>query len=968
MTFEVNGTVATVIWNSESDNNQESSCATIALVEVKVNGISEGKPVYINTVLGNTNTVKVDLDPCDPGEVDAYITYVTLIEEYETDATYHTRADGEFPGIGIEEPPMAEPGDVSCSIKASWHSVCNKVDDYALTLDVGEPLSLSNTSYTIPDLESGNYTVCVSAYYENTLIGEEFCNDAYVEPVPPGPTKIDTLEFKNDSKEELIVTWTGPDTADCGIVDGFNINWRKPGEGSFIGNWSASSEDTQYIIKGLNQCTMYEVKVEAFSSIGQGPAGYMNATTSQVPPGPTKIDTLEFKNDSKDELIVTWTGPDTADCGIVDGFNINWRKPGEDSIIGNWNASSEDTQYTITGLNQCTMYEVKVEAFSSIGQGPAGYMNTNTSQDMPSHQSRNFSFYSPVSGQGIAWNTFSCIGCKPVDIFNIPEKTGEGSIIGNWNASSKDTQYTIIGLNQCTMYEVKVEAFSGIGLGPAGCMNATTSQVPPGPTKIDTLKFKNDSKDELIVTWTGPDTADCAIVDGFDITWRKPEEGSIIGNWNTSSEDTQYTIIGLNQCKMYEVKVEAFSRIGQGPAGYMNTNISQVLPGPTKIDTLGFKNDSKDELIVTWTGPDTSDCAIVDGFNITWRKPGEGSIIGNWNASSEDTQYTITGLNQCTMYEVNVEAFSGIGQGPAGYMNATTSQVPPGTTKIATLGFKNDSNDELIVTWIGPDTAGCALVNGFHVTWRKAVEASIIGNYNASSEDTQYTITQLTQSTLYEIKVEAFSDIGKGPAGYMNTTIIDDGNKNESNNTKLYYVIGGIGGGLISIALIVVLVYIFAFKGKKDHKDGVDGVDGPAAHIPMDELGSQEFRNDPEKDSNQGYLSSIPMNVQQSTNSRNPNVVGRDSSALRSLDALFAPQAYKTQPSYDVDMSSMREKGTASRNWLVQQHEPRRQPVRSETNTLNVPGTNRSRKSIDARIPMRSKGVGSYRDPYMSWS
>ncbi|CAL4085832.1 unnamed protein product, partial [Meganyctiphanes norvegica] len=280
MTIEVNGIVATVTWNSESDTNQDSRCATKAKIEISVDGTTIEEHLY-NTVIGQPNTVQVDLDPCEGGPVDAYIKYVTISGEFDTESAVHKRADGEFPGIGIEEPPLWEPGDVSCSIKVSWQSNCTKVDYYILTLDYDEPLSLNETSHTIPDMEPGNHIVCVSAYYENDLIGEELCRITNVQPVLPGATKIDKLGLEDDSNNELTVLWTGPNTQGCPLMDGFHITWRKAEQASIIGHKDTLREDTKYTITGLNSSTMYEVKVQAYSDIGIGPAGYMNATTSK---------------------------------------------------------------------------------------------------------------------------------------------------------------------------------------------------------------------------------------------------------------------------------------------------------------------------------------------------------------------------------------------------------------------------------------------------------------------------------------------------------------------------------------------------------------------------------------------------------------------------------------------------------------------------------------------------------------
>ncbi|CAL4062955.1 unnamed protein product [Meganyctiphanes norvegica] len=470
--LQVNGSIAEVIWNSEK-NNPESICATKARIKMKVNGITNGKPEIVDTELDQeNNNISIELDPCDTGPVDAYITYVTILEEYDTSATDHERADNDFTGVGIEEPPETSGGDISCSIQASWHSVCDKVDDYFLTWDDGEIDEISNlndTSYIIHGLKAGNCTVCVSANYENALIGEKLCSVVYVEKVTPEATKVDKLGLENDSSNELTVQWTGPDTKSCKVVDGFHITWQKDGEDSIIGSWNVSSEDTQYTITGLTECTLYEVKVQAFSDIGEGPAGSMSGGTGAT----TEAPVVTINNATSSTLYIKWDYDSPEECKLSQ-FIIKWKST--NSSDETHEVNSDEIDYTIQDLICNTDYTITVIAKLAgdlpidsepvVGltndEVPEQIQNVTVSADKiePTHLS-------------VSWSEapYHCLGS--LQGYKLSWEV-DGKTYTNDTDASCNT-YVITGLEQCTTYQVTVIGVSTAGEGPKKTKSGKTS-------------------------------------------------------------------------------------------------------------------------------------------------------------------------------------------------------------------------------------------------------------------------------------------------------------------------------------------------------------------------------------------------------------------------------------------------------------------------------------------------------------
>ena len=83
------------------------------------------------------------------------------------------------------------------------------------------------------------------------------------------------------SSTSLQVAWTPPPKDQVnGILLGYNVTYKKAGE---------TTANEQYInttlnftvLNGLEKFTVYEVTVSAFTKVGRGPAGNVNASTDQ---------------------------------------------------------------------------------------------------------------------------------------------------------------------------------------------------------------------------------------------------------------------------------------------------------------------------------------------------------------------------------------------------------------------------------------------------------------------------------------------------------------------------------------------------------------------------------------------------------------------------------------------------------------------------------------------------------------
>ena len=148
-----------------------------------------------------------------------------------------------------------------------------------------------------------------------------------------------------------------------------------------------SATQREYTTPTLKPGTSYEVEVWTVTSIGIGTGTRRTAITPQgmtyttyIPmqegftflhfyaaPGPVMALNVT-SHPTTIALIVTWQPPTGPTRPLVEGYKVRYREAPD----GQWSSvvqiSAQRNQYTLSGLQPATTYEVQVWAYSSIGE------------------------------------------------------------------------------------------------------------------------------------------------------------------------------------------------------------------------------------------------------------------------------------------------------------------------------------------------------------------------------------------------------------------------------------------------------------------------------------------------------------------------------------------------------------------------------------------------------------------------
>ena len=191
---------------------------------------------------------------------------------------------------------------------------------------------------------------------------------------PSAPTD---LTATADGANEIDLEWTAPASNGGTIILGYNIQHSPDGSS----NWTnlitnTGNNDTDYSDTGLNPVTTRYYRVFAINSVGTSVASNVaNATTPTISP-PARVTGVTV-TPSDSALSITWTA-----VSDVTGYKVEWKSGGQGYDSSDRQASitsGSTTNYLISGLNNGTLYTVRVTATKTgADDGPPSFDVTGT--------------------------------------------------------------------------------------------------------------------------------------------------------------------------------------------------------------------------------------------------------------------------------------------------------------------------------------------------------------------------------------------------------------------------------------------------------------------------------------------------------------------------------------------------------------------------------------------------------------
>ena len=327
----------------------------------------------------------------------------------------------------------------------------------------------------------------------------------------------------------------------------------------------------------------------------------------------------------------------------------------------------------------------------------------------------------------------------------------DGGGYGNWHAMSgsgaSTTSHSVTGLDNGHSYTFRIRPVRTGGAGPLS--NAATALlIPAKPTS-----FTASARDaEVVLRWHNPNNSSIT-------RWQVDTKAgnNAWGGWTdisgSGAATTSHTATTLTNATVYRFRLRAVNATGNGKiSDEVTATPTAVPPAPTLTATAGNGTAT-----LTWTsGGGTG----ILRWQFQMRKgsfefgddPRWFNIPGGASAST----HTVTGLDNGTTYGFRVAAVNGSGRGAvSNEASATPAAVAPAapTNLTGTIGDRS-----VALNWSPGDDGGSPITKW---QYKQKTGTNEWGDWS-DFPNNSYTITGLTNGTLYRFKVRGVNAVGPG--------------------------------------------------------------------------------------------------------------------------------------------------------------------------------------------------------------
>ena len=379
----------------------------------------------------------------------------------------------------------------------------------------------------------------------------------------------------------------------------------------------------------------------------------------------------------------------------------------------------------------------------------------------------------------LTWSAPASDGGSAITKHQYRQKTGSDAfgawtdIPGSAATQANATSHTVKGLtanNPPTTFTFEVQAVNANGDSGPSNQAAATVDVPA--TTFPTLTAGNQ---QITVQWPTPGNNGSAIL-RYQIQQAQTVAGSTThtewtniqnsgpGETNASS----YTVTGLTNGIPYAFGIRAVNSVGTGRESYSDTAIPRTIPGaPTGLTA----EPGDGQVRLQWTAP------ISDGGNpinsYEYQQKTSSTPFGSWinisGSNANTTEHTVTGLTNGTNYTFRVHAKNQTGEGlPSNEASATPVTVPS-VPQNFTL---TPGNGRVRLDWTAPASDGGNAILRYEYRHKAGADSFTTWTNVPGSNinTTQYTVTGLTNGTLYTFEIRAATATTKGMAASETTT------------------------------------------------------------------------------------------------------------------------------------------------------------------------------------------------------
>jgi titin len=422
----------------------------------------------------------------------------------------------------------------------------------------------------------------------------------------------------------------------------------------------------------------------------------------------------------------------------------------------------------LTALTNGTAYDVLIRAVNDSGSGGESATQTAIPASAPSAPA--ITAITPGDGKlSIAFSSGNNGGNAVV--------RNEYSLDGGstWvTAPSLNSPIVITGLTNGSVYALQVRQVNALGNGASSVtMDGIPRTIPAAPTVNQVIS----GNATLSVDFTGASNGGSAISayqystdDGA--TWSNRTFGTTESPLSITAQSSDGTTALVNGT-FYSVKIRGVNAAGLGTASETVRIAPLTVPSAPAISSVAMQNSF---VLLTFS------VASEGGSPITAYEYSLNAGISWTNASSLANPMRISGLQNGSSYSVTLRAVNIAGAGDSSATSAIAPIGPPDAPRITTL---TPSDQTLEVAFVDGATSGSPITG-----YEYSIDGGNTWPSAGSATASPFTITGLTNGTIYTVRIRAVNAIGSGtssdpvvskpytvPSAPVNTQIAVTGNE-----------------------------------------------------------------------------------------------------------------------------------------------------------------------------------------------
>ncbi|XP_059926962.1 fibronectin-like isoform X1 [Gadus macrocephalus] len=500
--------------------------------------------------------------------------------------------------------------------------------------------------------------------------------------------------------------------------------------------------ETNATITGLSSATDYTITVYAVSGRGDSPSystpvAVKHTTEMDSPVG------LEVTGKTIDSLTVRWSPAP----GPVSGYRISSTPENQPSDTFSEVLGPAQTERTITGLNPSTVYTVRVFALDKDNKASPPAVETATT-DMDAPKQLSFSDVDSTSMR-ISWARPSGTVSKYQVLYSLP-----GDRERELRPAPRPDQSTALlrGLRPGAVYTVKVIAYQD--RRPSRPLVGSQATAIPAPTdlKVDSLEATT-----VVLSWRAPDSQ----LTGYRVVFHpKDSYQGPAKELNLAPDTTSATASGLMVGTTYIVQVFALQNtLSSQPLTEEVTTLQEV-SAPRQVVV---RERTENSFTLVWR----TKMEPISGFLIITTPVDRSSGPIREVVPGDRKQFTLTGLQPNTAYEIAMYTLKGDAKSPPYIITETTAApafLPP-----TNLEFLSLTPTSVSFRWLPPSTR----LSGYYITYEESGGPPRALSQSPHAGQTYATIHGLRPNTRYLIKIYAVQNHRKSPAleGKVNTKV-----------------------------------------------------------------------------------------------------------------------------------------------------------------------------------------------------